>query len=430
MVVAQGHIRWAWLALTLLGVVACGGSARPKDAGHEAGYSDGGRDAADDAVDATALDAPADTFDAQPDVVEVGHVQQVLVATGTYHSCRVNRAGRTYCCGTNADGQLGAAALSIAMVPSLATGIAETDVAVLVAGHKHNCAATSYGKPTCWGQNTYGQLGNDSLVSSPTAVVVTGLSDIVSLAAGLAFSCAANRSGVAFCWGQNTLGQLGNDSTIDTKVPVAVSGLGDAIALAAGAQHACALQRGGTVVCWGDNRSGQLGNDAYVPSSKPVAVVGLSDATAIAAGIYHTCAATSTGKAVCWGSNYSGLLGDGTMNPSAVPVAVSGLNGVIAVAADGGYFTCALRDAGDVYCWGGDGYGELGNGVLNVSSMVPVAVVGLTNAIAISASDEHTCVVTREDEIFCWGWNVYGELGNNASAGSGVAVPVKAMLPP
>ena len=204
------------LAVSIL-VAGCGsGSARPGDAGRETDAIDA-RDALDQSVDADAPDAgvdapvdvPRDAVDAPPDAADAARVQRVLVAVGTYHTCVVTRAGRTYCAGGNADGQLGAATLSIAMVPSLASGVTETDVAVLVGGAKHNCAATSGGRPTCWGSNLSGQLGNDSKTSSPTPVAVSGLIDVASLAAGTAFSCAGTQAGTASCWGKNNWGQLG-----------------------------------------------------------------------------------------------------------------------------------------------------------------------------------------------------------------------------
>ena len=130
-----------------------------------------------------------------------------------------------------------------------------------------------------------------------------GLGTVIG--AGGYHACAIVDGGVS-CWGDNSFGDLGNNSTLPSDVPVAVQGLGgSAQALAVGADHACALVNGG-VQCWGDNGNGELGNNSTTASSVPVAVVGLegpdSGVQALAAGQLHTCALVN-GGVLCWGGN-------------------------------------------------------------------------------------------------------------------------------
>jgi alpha-tubulin suppressor-like RCC1 family protein len=108
--------------------------------------------------------------------------------------------------------------------------------------------------------------------------------------------------------------------------------------------------------------------------------------------------------------NY-GELGTDIFPNSAVPVAVSGVSNAIAVAASSQH-SCALLGTGSIACWEHNDYGELGDGTTSSSSN-PVAVTGVSSAIAAGAGDEHTCVVLTGGAIQCWGYNLSGQLGNS-----------------
>ena len=129
--------------------------------------------------------------------------------------------------------------------------------------------------------------------------------------------CAALDDGRVLCWGR--AGMLGNGVGPGSLAPVGVVGISNATAVTAGESYTCALRGSpGSVSCWGKNTDGQLG-DGISPldgtiwwADTPVDVVGLSDAVAVAAGTRHTCAIRDTGNVSCWGSNDSGGLGDGS----------------------------------------------------------------------------------------------------------------------
>jgi alpha-tubulin suppressor-like RCC1 family protein len=148
----------------------------------------------------------------------------------------------------------------------------------------------------------------------------------------------------------------------------------------------------------------------------------IGPATAVVAGDYHTCALMSGGVMKCWGNNGSGDLGDGVMTESPTPVPVSGLTGPVSSMTAGLDYTCALS-GGTVSCWGTNGFGQLGNGT-TVNSFTPVPVTGLAGVTEVSAGFDHACAVTGAGAVECWGRNNDGELGNGTTAASPAPVPV------
>lgn len=289
------------------------------------------------------------------------------------------------------------------------------------------------GQVYCWGLNTSGQLGNGD-TSTPSAGTVVAVStgampssvkNIFAITAGEAHACAIRNEGtssnVVYCWGSNTSGQLGNNSTTNSSVPVAVdsSQLGtNVLQIAAGANHTCALRSGGSVYCWGDNSTGQLGIGSTTSSQSPVEVADLASfgTVQIAAGANHTCALSSDFKVKCWGSGSGGQLGVGSTTttdgsaddcntlsgvtnvsfckkspPSSAinflsPTGSAGSNQptIVSLAA-GGLHTCAMSIEGVSYCWGQNGFGQLGNSNTNQTTS-PVYVCSGTGNCASGAT--------------------------------------------
>jgi alpha-tubulin suppressor-like RCC1 family protein len=165
-----------------------------------------------------------------------------------------------------------------------------------------------------------------------------------------------------------------------------------------GETHSCALTNAGGVVCWGANDRGQLGNGVNSgPSWSPVPVTNLSsDVTAISAANDHSCALRAGGDVWCWGNNFGGQLGDGTTLDSNVPVTVALLPGDVVAIGSGSFYNCALTAGGEVWCWGDGSAGDLGDGRL-FESLVPVPVAGLSSpqvpALGTSAGLVLLCVL-------------------------------------
>lgn len=340
----------------------------------------------------------------------------VAIASGDSHSCALTDAGAVRCWGENQTLQLGRTGMTMSSTPSTVTSL-PSDITTIAAGGGHSCALTSTGAAQCWGNNTSGQLGNGNTTNSATAVPVTGLSsDVHALSLGANHSCAVLAQGQTQCWGANTVGQLGDGSTTNRSTPIQVTGLTSGVTLMdAGKDHTCAVVNSNAITCWGDDTRAQLGDrGGYVqPIAHPVPH--LSQASALASQDYGACALTDAGGVTCWGYNVSGQLGDGSTTDSFAPVAVSGLASGVTQIAAGGSHACALTSAGAVLCWGLNDKGQLGDGSTTNRS-TPVQVSGLTSGVtAIAANGKSSCALTAGGELKCWGYNSKGQLGDGTT---------------
>jgi alpha-tubulin suppressor-like RCC1 family protein len=212
-------------------------------------------------------------------------------------------------------------------------------------------------------------------------------------------------------------------------LPVYVAGLtGPASTISAGLSHSCTILETGGAKCWGANGSGQLGDGTTTNRTMPVDVIGLSSGvSAIATGGGHTCALTAGGGIKCWGWNANGQLGDGTTTDRATPVDVVGLGSGVRAIAAGRYHTCAVTEDSGVKCWGFNAAGQLGDGT-TTDRATPVDVARLgSGVVGVAAGDRHTCAVTAGGAALCWGANENGQLGDGTTTQHATPVSVSGL---
>ena len=338
------------------------------------------------------------------------------------------------------------------------------------AGAVHTCALTQSGSAWCWGNNSFGRLGDGTttLRSKPTPVAA-GLS-FVTLSAGAAHTCGLTAAGSVWCWGgPAALGTgwgLGDGTTTFSIVPVLVGpGMNLTFTqLSAGADHTCGVTTNGTGYCWGlSTNVGQLGNGTLANALVPVEVgpglgIVFSMIDTGEGGFGHfTCGVATDRQAWCWGNNtVFGALGDGSVpgDPSygyslwPVPVG-PGMNLAFSTVDAGETHACGLTTSGAAYCWGANGAGQLGNGTADFpigqpldntkTHRWPEPVVGghvfstidaggaLVSSMLEFTYRSHTCGVTPGAVALCWGVNWFGQLGDGSTTDRVVPTPVPAV---
>ena len=413
----------------------------------------------------------------------------VQVDSGDAHTCALNFEGTVACWGSGDVGQLGNDATSSSKYP--VTVLGADNIVEIGVGYANTCGLSSSGRVVCWGLGSFGRLGNDDTVTKDTAVTVvnsdgnseplrTGIHRqpwicyqdgvcqdgtpveyyvndgggvLEQVSGGGNHACAVTSGGQVRCWGSGGNGQLGNDGTVEKDHGVTVVDANDSttalkniVQVGSGENHSCALNTAGAVVCWGLGSSGQLGNDGIANTDHPVGVVVdngdstdlLENIVQIAIGANHGCALTAMRRVYCWGKGTNGQLGNDDVLNQDVAVAVvesegfdTLLEGIIQIAA-GGDHTCALTSQGNILCWGKNDQGQMGLGNSDVADKeAPVKVVDvadsttpLSGIIQISVGSEHTCALTSGGNVWCWGEGSEGRLGNDGVADSSHPVAV------
>lgn len=376
---------------------------------------DAGMDAGDAMIPDAAADAPDGATDGMitPDGGDAGgppviHVvpNETLLATGALHTC-VGLFGRVYCWGDNTFGQLGDNTTQDRSGPTQLRSI--NNVVALQLGEHHSCALTRIGEVFCWGRNDVGQLGIGNTIDQlqPTLVEALG-SGVKALWLGPFNACARAADDRIMCWGKNDHSQLGDGTTTMRTAPVAMNGANNITTLALGADMTCALRNDQTVACRGYNVMGQLGNGSATDTDQAAfaPVVGVMGVRQLTAGHQHACAVATSGAVRCWGDNRRFTCGNGSTEPyEATPVAVTSLHSARSVTASE-RTSCAIDESGVAKCWGASIAAN------SSDRAMPTALVSVTGAREVHAGRAHQCVRAVNNYVHCVGDNSEGQLGD------------------
>lgn len=327
------------------------------------------------------------------------------IAVGVHHTCVLDIHHDVWCWGQNTQGQVdGVPSNKVFTTPE----IQYRGTSQLVAGRDFTCVRQQIGTTVCWGNNRYGQLGIDN--PDVHFHQNTAVTDGFVLSVGGTHSCVLLSGSTTRCWGGNEYGQLGDGTTNTSSVPQSVRSNESFVTIDTGLAHTCAIVNDATVRCWGHNNFGQLGDVTTDNASAPV-IAAVQDVRKLALGNSHTCALLADGGSACWGRNEDGQLGVGGTANSAMPLRVASLDQAVDIAS-GADHVCVVRQDGTVWCWGSNKYGQLGFGEIGPGVSIPTQVPGIFNAVAVGLGDAHSCVLTSERTVLCWGWNNYGQVGS------------------
>ncbi|MBK8011683.1 MAG: hypothetical protein IPK13_10045 [Deltaproteobacteria bacterium] len=375
----------------------------------------------------TASEGGCDSVDAEGNFTSCGPDDETVVlntylmtvkeiSSGLDHSCARRHDGSVWCWGKNDREQTGQTAstyeLDARQVMGLPSPSDEMNRPVnIITGTNASCAQTRGGQLWCWGDNSYGQLGNGSASSMRnTPELVSSLEDkVASVAAGGDHMCAVKMDGSVWCWGKNDHGQLGNGTLVSASTPVYATD--SAVQVALGPDFSCALKLDGTVWCWGRDDAGQLADGGGQDSLSPKKTITIPGLVAITAGGKHGCTITSAGKAYCWGDNRSAL-GHPTSSYEIFPSDFSGVRPVVQISS-GTEHTCALNDQGQVYCWGRNDNCQLARTCVGAGALggTYLGLLVMDQVVAIHANGMSSFAQRADGTVWGWGQDVFGQLG-------------------
>lgn len=475
-------VRLAWTVLAVSSV-ACGLFPDASDlVGEGSSRPDGGDDGeAGTLPDGAPIDAGCVANPPDPAFLSATHI-----TVGNGFACAIRAAGDVVCWGQEYRGQFGAAPeagvgdpnVDRSPKPVLVPGLA--NITALAAGDSHTCAIDRDAHVWCWGWNSQGQLGNGAVSPGrggrsmngkevidwdPSPALVQSksgglLERVVSISSGLNHSCAIVQGGVVACWGNNYFGQLGepggrdasaNQDLIEVQAVPSWIARGGAVSVAAGNGCSCAAIDGNpaNVLCAGSNASNQLSAPYQVDAGPPVALSlppNAAKPSQVVASFYlssHLAVLDAEGNVFGSGDNSGGALGAFS---STLPAAVPGLSSAnVKGVATGPTHTCAILADGTLQCIGRNRSGELGRAFRSNLENNPDYVAGpssgpdtdagdgsrLGNVVEVSVGYSQSCAIVKNDcrddgRVYCWGFNIIGQLGDGTFTSRPRPVPVVA----
>lgn len=358
------------------------------------------------------------------------------VEVGDRHSCAIKADGAVECWGANDLGQLGMMDIKMSTTPVEVAGFGPADPAEAISARLQTCVLRTDGSVGCWGDNAGGKINylNPDVPTFPLGEA-TWVDPSTRIGAGGTHTCAGQGVGSPIqCWGANNFGQLsgpGGPAPQSATVP------GDFTpwVIALGDTHSCVSGLTGELLCWGNNASGQLAmNPAVTASTSTPTVMPVDLIGSVAVGAGHSC--VRIGETVqCWGNNADGQVGDGTGATTFTPTTVIFPEGTAAVtdlvAADD--HTCAVVATGEVLCWGGNESGEIalvGDKQGDDSFSLNPRETKVDFPVAqLATGTTHSCALSTSGQVYCWGANDDGQLGDGTVTDASTPTQVQIECP-
>ena len=354
------------------------------------------------------------------------------ISAGGEHSVAIDKNGRAWAWGYNLLNQLGDTTTTQRATPVSVAGVVKTFCKISAGGY-HTSVIDNRGRAWSWGYNNVGQLGDNTTTQRATPVSVLGVVKTfceifanINQLGSQQFTVAISNLGRVWGWGENSTGQLGDNTLVSKRTPVSVLGTVKTFCkIAAGRGHVVSIDKNGRVWSWGSNSNGQLGINSTVVISRltPVSVLGaVKTFCSISAGEEYSLAVDKNGNAWAWGAFSSGQLGNALYTSYRSPVSLGGVSKTFCRIEAANDVSYGIDKNGRVWAWG-QGTAELGdNGVAGLKN-TPVSVAGAVKTFCkISGGANHALAISRTGRAWAWGLGANGRLGNNAT--SNVFTPV------
>lgn len=337
------------------------------------------------------------------------------VSPGGAHTLAIRDGGAIFTWGRNNNGQLGLGTTGGQQNAPQQVG-SDFNWQTITAGNSHNLAIKTTGTLWAWGSNADGQIGvgsNAARFNSPQQIGIA--TDWSKISTGDEFCIALKTDGTLWTWGDNTYGQLGDNSTADKNAPVQVGTATDWIQISAGTDHALALKSNGTLWAWGRNNVGQFGTASPTSSLVPIQIGTDTNWNKIFAAREHSIAVKTDFTYWVWGANTNGQFGNGTTTSSATPTAITGFNNPVHLS-KGHQHSVIIKQDGTLWSSGGNASGQLGNGN-NTQQTTPIQENTLaTNWMIVSSRVSHTAALKSDGTLYTWGANLFGQLGDGTTS--------------
>ncbi len=295
----------------------------------------------------------------------------------------------------------------------------------IAAGYNHTLGIQTDGTLWAWGRNDYGQLGDGTNTNKNTPTQIGTDNDWHVIAAGDTHSMAIKNDGTLWAWGRNNFGQLGDGTTVNKNTPFQVNGDTDWKTISLDNEFTIALKTNGTIWGWGKNNLKQLGNPDPSPIYVPTQIGSDSNWKTIDTGFQRSVALKTDNTFWGWGSGANGVFGNGGGNfSSAIPVQTLPDTDWRQTSTAG--TTLAIRSDGSLWAWGENSFGSVGNGsfVNNGPNYIPNHIGIANNWVSISMGTYASRAINSNNELFCWGYNVSGQVGDGTTINRNVPTQV------